>query len=78
MTLYAGLRASNDWESTIAEPEPAFEEKIFSGAQGVPIFGLVAMPPSPIGTMIGTYGITGDLDDQWFLRIMARKAYAKG
>lgn len=78
MTLYAGLRASNDWESTIAAPEPTFKEKVFSGAQGVPIFGLVAIPPNPIGTILGTYGITGDLDDQWFLRIMARKAYAKG
>lgn len=78
MTLYVGLQASKGWERTIAEPEPAFEEKIFTGAQGVPIFGLVAIPPNPIGTVIGTYGITGDLSDQWFLRIMARKAYAKG
>lgn len=78
MTLYAGLRAGKDWERTIAEPEPVFEEKVFTGAQGVPIFGLVANPPNAKGTIVGTYGITGDLDDQWFLRIMARKAYAKG
>ena len=78
MTLYAGLRASDQWETTLAESEPDFQEKVFTGAQGVPIFGLVAIPPNPIGTIIGTYGITGDLNDQWFLRIMARKAYAQG
>jgi len=78
MTLYAGLRASHNWQNSLAEAEPIFEEKIFTGAQGVPIFGLMAIPPNPKATIIGTYGITGDLDDQWFLRIMARKAYAKG
>jgi uncharacterized protein len=78
MTLYVGLRAGANWQSTLAEPEPIWQEKVFTGAQGVPIFGLVAIPPKPIGTIVGTYGITGDLDDQWFLRIMARKAYARG
>lgn len=78
MTLYAGLRASHNWERTIAEPEPEFQEKVFTGAGGVPIFGLVAIPPKATKTIIGTYGITGDLEDQWFLRIMARKAYAQG
>ncbi|MFK8182668.1 MAG: YheT family hydrolase [Phormidesmis sp.] len=78
MTLYTGLQAEKNWERTVAESEPAFEEKIFTGAQGVPIFGLVAIPPNAKGTVIGTYGITGDLEDQWLLRIMARKAYAKG
>ena len=78
MTLYVGLRAGERWERTIAESEPAFEKHTFIGAQGVPIFGLVAIPPHAKGTIIGTYGITGDLTDQWFLRIMARKAYAQG
>ncbi|MEL6551907.1 MAG: alpha/beta fold hydrolase [Cyanobacteria bacterium J06621_11] len=78
MTLYAGLRASHQWEQTVTESEPPFQEKVFQGANGVPIFGLVAIPANPIGTIVGTYGITGDLEDQWFLRIMARKAYAKG
>ncbi|MGB7088078.1 MAG: esterase, partial [Phormidesmis sp.] len=78
MTLYVGLRAGNHWQSTLSEPEPAFEEKIFTGANGVPIYGLVAIPPNATRTIVGTYGITGDLDNQWFLQIMARKAYAKG
>ncbi|MEM6449331.1 MAG: hypothetical protein AAF703_03355 [Cyanobacteria bacterium P01_D01_bin.105] len=79
MTLYVGLWAAQHWERTVVELEPAaFEEKIFIGAQGVPLYALVAIPPKAKGTVIGPYGITGDLDDQWFLRIIARKAYAKG
>lgn len=78
MTLYTGLQARKRWQNTLKEPEPDFQEHIFTGAQNVPIFGLVAIPPNPKGTILGTYGITGDLDDQWFLRIMARKAYAQG
>ncbi|MEM8501524.1 MAG: alpha/beta fold hydrolase [Cyanobacteria bacterium P01_D01_bin.1] len=78
MTLYAGLRASNQWEKTTTAAEPVYQEKVFVGAQAVPIFGLVAIPPNPVGTIVGTYGITGDLEDQWFLRLMARKAYERG
>ena len=78
MTLHAGLRAGKNWQTTLTDPEPNFQEKVFIGAQGVPIFGLVAIPPNPKGTIIGTYGIVGDLDNQWFLRIMSRKAYAQG
>ncbi|NJM98403.1 MAG: alpha/beta fold hydrolase [Phormidesmis sp. RL_2_1] len=78
MTLYVGLQASKNWQDTLSEPEPVFVEKTFIGANGVPIFGLVAIPLNPVGTIVGTYGITGDLDNQWFLRIMARKAYARG
>lgn len=78
MTLYAGLRASHNWQNTLSEPEPIFQEKVFIGANDVPIFGLVAIPPNATKTIIGTYGITGNLEDQWFLKIMARKAYARG
>lgn len=78
MTLYAGLWADKDWQTTLTESEPVYQENVFIGAQGVPIVGLVAIPPNPKGTIIGTYGITGDLDNQWFLRVMGRKAYARG
>lgn len=78
MTLYAGLRASHRWEKTVTDLEPNYQEKIFIGAQAVPVFGLVAIPPNPVGTIVGTYGITGNLEDQWFLRLMARKAYGRG
>lgn len=78
MTIYAAMQASRDWEQTIAEPEPPYQEKVFAGAQGVPIFGLVAIPGNPRGTIVGTYGITGDLNNQWFLRLLGRKAFAQG
>ncbi len=78
MTLYTALQASKNWETTITEAEPLYREIIFTGAQDTPIFGLVAIPDNPQGTIVATYGITGDLDNQWFLKILARKAYHRG
>ena len=78
MTLYAALRAKVNWKKTITEPEPPYQEKIFMGAGGVPIFGIVAIPENPHSTIIDTYGITGNLDNQWFLRLLGRKAFARG
>jgi uncharacterized protein len=77
MTLYTALRASRSWEKTIALPEPTYQPHIFTGAGGVPIFGKVAVPSTPRGTIIGTYGITGDLENQWFLKLLGRKAFAQ-
>ena len=78
MTVYTALFASKAWQSTTIHPEPPYQETIFTGAQAVPIFGWVAIPPNPRGTIIGTYGITGSLDNQWYLRLLGRKAYAQG
>lgn len=78
MTVHTFRWGSRVWENTTKNPEPSYEEKIFVGAQGVPIFGRVAIPKNPRGTIIGTYGIIGELDNQWFLRLLARKAYAQG
>lgn len=81
MTMYIALKAGENWESTNSDPEPQYQEQIFSGAQSVPIFGWVAMPSDPTkpshGTIVGTYGITGDLDNQWFLKLLGRKASAQ-
>ncbi len=78
MTVHTALVASQEWEKTTVHPEPPYQEKIFAGAKGVPIFGIVAIPDRPRGTIIGTYGITGSLDNQWFLRLLGRKAFAQG
>ncbi len=78
MTLYTGLRAGRNWETLISDPEPPYQEKIFTGANNVPIFGWVAVPPHTRGTIVATYGITGTLDNQWLLRTLARKAFAQG
>ncbi|MEM6752581.1 MAG: alpha/beta fold hydrolase, partial [Cyanobacteria bacterium P01_C01_bin.38] len=78
MTVGAALWGKNNWETTLNLPEPSYQEQVFTGAQGVPIFGLVAIPENPRGTIVGTYGIIGDLKEEWSLRILGRKAYDRG
>lgn len=78
MTVYTALWSSRNWESTTENPEPPYQEIIFTGAGGVPIFGWVAIPENPHSTIVGTYGITGSLDNQWFLRLLGSKAFAQG
>jgi len=78
MTLHVALAAGREWQATISDPEPDYQEHIFTGAGEVPIFGWVAVPPHPRGTIVGTYGITGNLHNQWFLRLLGRKAFAQG
>ncbi len=78
MTVYAALRASRNWEKTINLPDPVYQETVFLGAGGIPIYGIVAIPENPRGTIVSTYGITGTLDNQWFLRIWGRKVFAAG
>lgn len=78
MTLHTALVASREWEQTIADPEPPYQETHFTGAGGVPIYGWVAIPDRPRGTIVATYGITGELPQQWFLRLLGRKAFARG
>ncbi|MDZ8089077.1 MAG: alpha/beta fold hydrolase [Nostoc sp. DedQUE12b] len=78
MTVYTALWGKRNWQSTTKDPEPSYHEKIFIGGQGVPIFGLVAIPENAHSTIIGTYGITGELETEWFLRVLGRKAYAQG
>jgi predicted alpha/beta-fold hydrolase len=78
MTVYTALWGSRYWESTTQHPEPPYHKKVLTGAQNVPIFSWVAIPENPRGTIIGTYGITGELESEWSLRLLGRKAYAQG
>lgn len=78
MTLYTAWWGSRNWEQTTSDPEPPYQPQTFMGAGQVPIFGLVAIPEQPRGTIVATYGITGSLDNQWFLRLLGRKAFAQG
>ena len=78
MTVYTAVSASQYWENTTPLPEPPYQEMIFTGAGGVPIFGWVAIPQNAHSTIVGTYGITGSLDNQWYLRLLGRKAFAQG
>lgn len=78
MTLYTALWKSRDWQNSTVYPEPPYQSRVFTGAQNVPIFGQYAIPTNPRGTIVGTYGITGSLDNQWYLKLLGRKAYAQG
>lgn len=78
MTLYTALQISKTWQNYTHESPPPYQQKIFTGAGGVPIFGIYAIPPNPKGTIIATYGIVGDLENQWFLKILGRQAFARG
>ncbi|MCM1983249.1 YheT family hydrolase [Lyngbya confervoides] len=78
MTVHMAWSASWNWESTVRDSEPPYQEQIFRGANEVPLFGWMAIPESPRGTIIATYGITGALENQWYLRVLGRKAFAQG
>ncbi|MGB3536475.1 MAG: alpha/beta fold hydrolase [Microcoleaceae cyanobacterium] len=78
MTVYLALKAPKNWQNTISVCEPIYQEFIFQGLGDIPIFAQVAIPKAAKGTIIGTYGITGDLDNQWILKLLGRKAYSQG
>ncbi len=77
MTVVTALWHSRRWQDQIDQPQPDYQERIWSGAGGVPIFSWTVCPENARGTIIGTYGITGSLEDQWFLQILGRKAAAQ-
>ena len=78
MTVYSALWGKQRWKNTTKSPELPYREHIFRGFQDVPLYGLVAIPENARGTIIATYGITGDIESEWSLKILARKAYARG
>lgn len=78
MTIYVAKVSSQLWESSTPAPPPTYEDHVFTGANDVPIYGIYAIPPNAKGTIVGTYGITGELENQWFLQILGRKAFAQG
>jgi len=52
-----------------------WKEKIFSGAEGVPLWGIWACPTHPRGTMIINYGLNGNAEKAWYAYLTAYKAY---
>lgn len=61
------------------EHEPIYTPQVLTGSQGVPIYTWRSPMPSPgKGTLIATYGITGSLTNQGFLRQWGRWAYERG
>lgn len=78
MTVYTAFWGRKYFESNTLYPEPTYHKTIFMGGQNVPIFCWVAIPKNAHSTIVGTYGITGDLETEWSLRLLGRKAYAQG
>lgn len=78
MTIYVALWCRRFWQEHPLYEGPPYQEKIFVGAGDVPIFAWVAVPKNPRSTIVATYGITGDLDNQWYLHLLGRQAFARG
>jgi len=81
-TLHGALWLSRTWENWLTEPEPPAQGKVFLGANSVPLYGEITPSGSTNGavrgTIVATYGITGSIDNQWFLKVLRRKAAAQG
>jgi hypothetical protein len=77
LTVYTALRGKKNWENSIIESPVSYQEITFTGQNGVFLYGLMAIPENARGTIIGTYGVTGDLENQWYLRLIGRKAFAQ-
>lgn len=77
-TIYVAKQFHEHWQKTINLPSIPYQEKIFNGVDNVRLYAFTAIPPKAKGTIIGTYGITGSLENQWLLQILARKAYYLG
>lgn len=56
-------------------PPIPWQEHIFTGADGVPLWGLWSCPNYAKGTLILNTGITGEVKNAWYAHILARKAY---
>ncbi len=78
MTVYAALVTNSRWQKTLQIPEPSYRSVQLLGADAVPLHGWIAIPPNPKGTLIATYGITGELSNQGMLRSLGTKAYHQG
>ncbi|MGY6530791.1 MAG: YheT family hydrolase [Cyanobacterium sp.] len=77
-TLYIAKIMNKKWQKYLNLAPLPYQEKIYHGMDDTPLYALTAIPPQAKGTIIATYGITGSLENQWYLEILARKAYYQG
>jgi hypothetical protein len=59
-------------------PYIPWNEQVFTGADGVPIWGMWSCPSNAKATLIISYGITGTAQTAWYAQALARKAYNRG
>jgi hypothetical protein len=78
MTLYTAWRLRQCWQPLTPYAHPPYQPHTFLGQDQVPLYSLIACPDGAKGTIIATYGITGTLENQWYLQVLGRKAFAEG
>jgi predicted alpha/beta-fold hydrolase len=77
MTLNIAFNSSVNWHKNLNLSPLNYQSVVFQGYQNTPIYAQVAIPQNAKSTIIATYGITGDLENQWFLQILAHKAFSQ-
>jgi predicted alpha/beta-fold hydrolase len=81
MTLHGAWYSGNQWLKH-AKDHHNYRSVTFPGADRVPLHGWLSHHDSndrpTRGTIIATYGITGDLNNQWYLRLFAQHAQNRG
>ncbi|WP_024544937.1 YheT family hydrolase [Picosynechococcus sp. NKBG15041c] len=78
ITIYTAFGAAKRWRSQTKDSPPEFQDVVLTGANQTPLFCQYSQPQITKGTIVATYGITGSLEDQWFLEILAHKAHQAG
>lgn len=58
-------------------PPVPWQEQIFTGAEGVPLWGIWSCPPHAKGTIIFNTGINGIVNNEWYGHLLAHKAYQR-
>jgi len=58
-------------------PLVPWQEQIFTGAEGVPLWGIWSCPPDAQGTLIFNTGIDGIVANEWYANLFGRKAYQR-
>lgn len=56
-------------------PQVPWQEQIFTGAEGVPLWGIWSCPPDAKGTLIFNTGINGIVSNEWYANLLGHKAY---
>ncbi len=59
-------------------PLVSWQECRFTGADGVPLWGVWSCPEAAKGTIIISTGLTGKVNKSWYAHLFARKAYNAG
>ncbi|MBE9221567.1 esterase [Cyanobacterium stanieri LEGE 03274] len=77
-TVYIAKVMEKKWQKYLNLNPIPYQEKIYHGMNNTPLYAIGAIPPHAKGTIIATYGITGSLENQWYLEVLARKAYYLG